>query len=77
MWEEIGGNVSESNKVLLEQESLQIIQKKVKDTREYLATLRQWLADAEAEINSIVSVMGEHVPSSQPQVLFPLVFCIV
>ncbi|KAL5539558.1 hypothetical protein UlMin_045319 [Ulmus minor] len=66
LWDEIGESEGERDKMLLqlEQECLNIYRKKVEYTRKDLASLRQSLAEAEEEINSIVSALGE--PASFP-----------
>ena len=49
----------------LEQECLHIYRRKVENTRKYRATLHQSLAEAEVEINNIVSALGEHASFSR------------
>lgn len=49
----------------LEQECLDIYRRKVENTRKYRATLHQSLAEAEFEINNIVSALGEHASFSR------------
>ena len=46
----------------LEQECLDIYNKKVEKTRKYRAELQGSLAQAEAEIASLMSALGELVP---------------
>ncbi|XP_038689661.1 65-kDa microtubule-associated protein 5 [Tripterygium wilfordii] len=62
IWNEIGENDSDRDKMLLEleQECLDIYRRKVEKTRKYRADLHQSLADAEAEIANLVSALGEH-----------------
>uniref|UniRef100_A0A5B7A453 Putative microtubule-associated protein 5 isoform X1 n=1 Tax=Davidia involucrata TaxID=16924 RepID=A0A5B7A453_DAVIN len=61
IWDEIGENGSERDKMLLqlEQECLDIYRRKVEKTRKYKADLRQSLAEAEAEIANLISTLGE------------------
>lgn len=49
----------------LEQECLDIYRRKVDKTRKYKALLHQSLAESEAEINSLVSALGERLSFSQ------------
>ncbi|XP_011020464.1 PREDICTED: 65-kDa microtubule-associated protein 5 isoform X1 [Populus euphratica] len=62
IWDEIGENDGERDKMLLqlEQECLDIYRRKVKNTRKYKADLHQLLADAKAEIANLVSALGEN-----------------
>ncbi|XP_019151778.1 PREDICTED: 65-kDa microtubule-associated protein 5 [Ipomoea nil] len=64
IWDEIGENESERDKMLLqlEQECLDIYRTKVEKTRKYKADLHQSLAESEAEIAKIASALGEQVP---------------
>ncbi|XP_022966946.1 65-kDa microtubule-associated protein 5 [Cucurbita maxima] len=61
IWDEIGENDSERDKMLLqlEQECLDIYRRKVERTRKYKADLLQQLAEAETEIAGIASALGE------------------
>ncbi|KAK2972425.1 hypothetical protein RJ640_008165 [Escallonia rubra] len=61
IWDEIGENDSERDKMLLqlEQECLDIYRRKVETTRKYKADLHQSLVEAEAEVASLVSTLGE------------------
>ncbi|KAG7569677.1 hypothetical protein ISN45_Aa04g023680 [Arabidopsis thaliana x Arabidopsis arenosa] len=63
IWDEIGESYNERDKMLLEleQECLDIYNKKVEKTRKYRAELQRSLAQAEAEIASIMSALGEKV----------------
>ncbi|KAB1226674.1 65-kDa microtubule-associated protein 5 [Morella rubra] len=67
LWDEIGENDSDRDKMLLqlEQECLNIYRKKVEKTRKYKADLHQTLAEADAEITDIVSALGEHATFSR------------
>lgn len=68
MWDEIGENDGERDKMLLqlEQECLDIYRRKVKNTRKYKADLHQLLADAKAEIANLVSALGENASLFSP-----------
>ncbi|KAK3022715.1 hypothetical protein RJ639_046699, partial [Escallonia herrerae] len=61
IWDEIGENDSERDKMLLqlEQECLDIYRRKVETTRKYKADLHQSLVEAEAEVAILVSTLGE------------------
>ncbi|KAK3022576.1 hypothetical protein RJ639_047554 [Escallonia herrerae] len=61
IWDEIGENDGERDKMLLqlEQECLDIYRRKVETTRKYKADLHQSLVEAEAEVASLVSTLGE------------------
>ncbi|KAK4783666.1 hypothetical protein SAY86_008040 [Trapa natans] len=68
IWDEIGENDCERDKMLLqlEKECLHIYQRKVEKTRNHKADLHQSLAEAEAEIANLVSALGEQqTPFSQ------------
>uniref|UniRef100_A0A7N0RC46 Uncharacterized protein n=1 Tax=Kalanchoe fedtschenkoi TaxID=63787 RepID=A0A7N0RC46_KALFE len=62
IWDEIGENDSERDKMLLqlEQECLDIYKRKVEQTRKYKADLHKVLAETEAEFANLVSSLGEH-----------------
>ncbi|CAM8878813.1 unnamed protein product [Rhodiola kirilowii] len=62
IWDEIGENDNERDKMLfhLEQECLDIYKRKVEQTRKYKADLHKVLAEAEAEFANLVSSLGEH-----------------
>ncbi|KAJ6694825.1 PROTEIN REGULATOR OF CYTOKINESIS 1 PRC1-RELATED [Salix koriyanagi] len=68
IWDEIGENDGERDKILLqlEQECLDIYRRKVKNTRKYKADLHQLLADAKAEIANLVSALGENASLFSP-----------
>ncbi|KAG6783291.1 hypothetical protein POTOM_012736 [Populus tomentosa] len=68
IWDEIGENDGERDKMLLqlEQECLDIYRRKVKNTRKYKADLHQLLADAKAEIANLVSALGENASLFSP-----------
>ncbi|XP_072980190.1 65-kDa microtubule-associated protein 3-like isoform X1 [Typha angustifolia] len=61
IWDEIGESDTERDKVLLEleQECLNIYRRKVDQVNQYRAQLQKEVADAEAEIVAICSVIGE------------------
>ncbi|XP_010505525.1 PREDICTED: 65-kDa microtubule-associated protein 5-like [Camelina sativa] len=63
IWDEIGESYNDRDKMLLEleQECLDIYNKKVEKTRKYRAELQRSLAQAEAEIASLMSALGEKV----------------
>ncbi|VYS54882.1 unnamed protein product [Arabidopsis thaliana] len=63
IWDEIGESYNERDKMLLEleQECLDIYNKKVEKTRKFRAELQRSLAQAEAEIASLMSALGEKV----------------
>ncbi|XP_023639643.1 65-kDa microtubule-associated protein 5 [Capsella rubella] len=63
IWDEIGENYNDRDKMLLEleQECLDIYNKKVEKTRKYRAELQRSLAQAQAEIASLMSALGEKV----------------
>uniref|UniRef100_A0A7C9A6G3 Uncharacterized protein n=3 Tax=Opuntia streptacantha TaxID=393608 RepID=A0A7C9A6G3_OPUST len=67
IWDEIGESDTERDKMLLEleQECLHIYRRKVENTRKHKADLYQALADAEAEIADLVSVLGERTSFSR------------
>lgn len=62
IWDEIGESESERDKMLLqlEQECLDIYRRKVEKTKKYRADLCQTLNEAETEVSSLVSALGEH-----------------
>ncbi|CAN7062448.1 hypothetical protein IGI04_016805 [Brassica rapa subsp. trilocularis] len=66
IWDEIGEGYSERDKMLLEleQECLDIYNKKVDKTRKHRAELQRSLAQSEAEIATLVSALGEQVSFS-------------
>ncbi|KAF9596246.1 hypothetical protein IFM89_008409 [Coptis chinensis] len=68
LWDEIGESDSERDKMLLqvEKECLDVYRRNVESTRKYKVDLHKELANAESEITSLVSALGE-------QVLFSLV----
>lgn len=72
IWDEIGENDGERDKILLqlEQECLDIYRRKVKNTRKYKADLHQLLADAKAEIANLVSALGENASLFSPVCAF-------
>lgn len=61
IWDEIGENDSERDKMLLEleQECLDIYRRKVENTRKYKADLYQSLTEGEADIARLMSTLGE------------------
>ncbi|KAJ4836319.1 hypothetical protein Tsubulata_004559 [Turnera subulata] len=65
IWDEIGEGDSERDRMLLqlEQECLDIYRRKVDLTRKYKSELCRTLADSEAEINRLVSALGETAAS--------------
>lgn len=67
IWDEIGESDRDRDKMLLEleQECLDIYRRKVEKTRKYKADLHQLLAEADAEIADIFSVLGEHTSFSR------------
>ncbi|KAJ0259564.1 65-kDa microtubule-associated protein 5 [Hirschfeldia incana] len=69
IWDEIGEGYSDRDKMLLEleQECLDIYNKKVEKTRKHRAELQRSLAQSEAEIASIMSALGEHVSFSRKE----------
>ncbi|CAH8376541.1 unnamed protein product [Eruca vesicaria subsp. sativa] len=69
LWDEIGEGYNERDKMLLEleQECLDIYNKKVERTRKHRAELQRSLAESEAEIASIVSALGEQVSFSRKE----------
>lgn len=66
LWDEIGENDRERDKMLLqlEQECLDIYRKKVEKSRKYKTDLHHMLRDAEAEFASIVAALGEQASFS-------------
>ncbi|CAN8317167.1 unnamed protein product [Cochlearia groenlandica] len=69
IWDEIGENYNDRDKMLLEleQECLDIYSKKVEKTRKHRAELQRSLAQAEAEIASLMSSLGENVSFSRKE----------
>ncbi|XP_013745117.2 65-kDa microtubule-associated protein 5-like [Brassica napus] len=69
IWDEIGEGYSERDKMLLEleQECLDIYNKKVDKTRKHRAELQRSLAQSEAEIATLVSALGEQVSFSKKE----------
>ncbi|MED6132585.1 hypothetical protein PIB30_020412 [Stylosanthes scabra] len=67
IWDEIGESHSDRDNMLLqlEQECLDIYQRKVEETRKHKADLYKLLVDAEAEAASIISSLGECTPFSR------------
>lgn len=67
IWDEIGESDTERDKMLLEleQECLDIYRRKVENTRKHKADLYEALADAEAEIAELISVLGERTSFSR------------
>lgn len=67
IWDEIGESDTERDKMLLEleQECLDIYRRKVENTRKHKADLYQALADSEAEIAKLISVLGERTSFSR------------
>ena len=67
IWDEIGESDTERDKMLLEleQECLDIYRRKVENTRKHKADLYEALADAEAEIAELISVLGEKTSFSR------------
>ena len=67
IWDEIGEGYSERDKMLLEleQECLDIYNKKVDKTRKHRAELQRSLAQSEAEIATLMSALGEQVSFSK------------
>ncbi|GFS33371.1 microtubule-associated protein 65-5 [Actinidia rufa] len=67
IWDEIGESDCERDNMLLqlEQECLDIYRRKVEKTRKHKADLHQSLTEAEAEINNLISSLGER--ASVPQ----------
>ncbi|PSS24380.1 Microtubule-associated protein [Actinidia chinensis var. chinensis] len=67
IWDEIGESDCERDNMLLqlEQECLDIYRRKVEKTRKLKADLHQSLTEAEAEINNLISSLGER--ASVPQ----------
>ncbi|KAK7314070.1 hypothetical protein VNO77_39279 [Canavalia gladiata] len=61
IWDEIGESDNDRDSMLLqlEQECLDIYQRKVEETRKHKADINQWLAEAETELTNIVSSLGE------------------
>ncbi|KAL2326289.1 hypothetical protein Fmac_025347 [Flemingia macrophylla] len=61
IWDEIGESDSDRDNMLLqlEQECLDIYHRRVEETRKHKADLYQWLAEAETEIGSLISSLGE------------------
>uniref|UniRef100_A0A7N0ZZV5 Uncharacterized protein n=1 Tax=Kalanchoe fedtschenkoi TaxID=63787 RepID=A0A7N0ZZV5_KALFE len=62
IWDEIGENDIERDKMLLqlEQECLAVYKRKVEQTRKYKADLHKLLTEAEAEFANLVCALGEH-----------------
>lgn len=80
IWDEIGENNSERDKMLLEleQECLDIYRRKVERTRKYKAELYQLLAESEAEMANLVSVLGAHASFSRVgPILFHVIIFVV
>ncbi|KAL0740234.1 hypothetical protein Bca4012_081747 [Brassica carinata] len=69
IWDEIGEGYNERDTMLLEleQECLDIYNKKVEKTRKHRAELQRSLAQSEAEIASFMSVLGEQVSFSRKE----------
>ncbi|XP_027356705.1 65-kDa microtubule-associated protein 5 [Abrus precatorius] len=67
IWDEIGESDSDRDNMLLqlEQECLDIYQRKVEETRKHKADLYQSLAEAEAEVANIISSLGESTSFSR------------
>ncbi|XP_058079280.1 65-kDa microtubule-associated protein 5 [Magnolia sinica] len=65
IWDEIGENDNERDKMLLqlEQECLDVYRRKVQNASRYKAELHRALADAEAEAAQLVSALGERALS--------------
>lgn len=63
IWDEVGESDAERDKLLLEleQECLEVYRRKVDQANRCRAQLRQDIADAEAELAAICSVMGERL----------------
>lgn len=62
LWDEIGETDLERDRMIfqLEQECLNAYRKKVDQERKHKAYLLQTLADGEAEVSKIISILGEH-----------------
>lgn len=60
LWNEIGENDLEKNKMILqlEQECLDVYRRKADQTRKHKANLHQALAEGEAEISNLISTLG-------------------
>ncbi|WZY90668.1 hypothetical protein YC2023_047403 [Brassica napus] len=69
IWDEIGEGYSERDKMLLEleQECLDIYNKKVEKTRDHRAELQRSLSQSEAEIATLVSALGEQASFSKKE----------
>ncbi|CAH2058792.1 unnamed protein product [Thlaspi arvense] len=69
IWDEIGESYNERDTMLLEleQECLDIYNKKVEKTRKHRAELQRSLAQAEAEIASLMSALDEQVSFSRKE----------
>ncbi|CAN7137903.1 unnamed protein product [Brassica rapa subsp. narinosa] len=69
IWDEIGEGYSERDKMLLEleQECLDIYNKKVDKTRKHRAELQRSLSQSEAEIATLVSALGEQASFSKKE----------
>nr|VDD15492.1 unnamed protein product [Brassica oleracea] len=69
IWDEIGEGYSERDKMLLEleQECLDIYNKKVDKTRKHRAELQRSLAQSEAEIATLMSALGEQASFSKKE----------
>ncbi|OWM87282.1 hypothetical protein CDL15_Pgr022389 [Punica granatum] len=67
LWDEIGENDGERDKMLLqlEQECLDIYRRKVEKTRKHKADLHQSLAESEAEIANLITALGERTSFSR------------
>ncbi|XP_064979636.1 65-kDa microtubule-associated protein 5-like [Musa acuminata AAA Group] len=61
LWDEIGENDRERDRTILqlEQECLDLYRRKVDQTRKHKAELHQMLADGEAEVSNLISILGE------------------
>ncbi|WZZ55552.1 hypothetical protein YC2023_055659 [Brassica napus] len=69
IWDEIGEGYSERDEMLLEleQECLDIYNKKVDKTRKHRAELQRSLAQSEAEIATLMSALGEQASFSKKE----------
>ncbi|RZS26595.1 hypothetical protein BHM03_00059951 [Ensete ventricosum] len=61
LWDEIGENDRERDRTILqlEQECLDLYRRKVDQTRKHKAELHQILAEGEAEVSNLISILGE------------------
>ncbi|URE38457.1 Microtubule associated protein (MAP65/ASE1 family) [Musa troglodytarum] len=61
LWDEIGENDRERDRTILqlEQECLDLYRRKVDQTRKHKAELHQMLAEGEAEVSNLISILGE------------------